>query len=171
MIPESVSLLMAQSPYGFDLPDFWLPTVEQILTVLYAVAIRGYLIFLLIGFIVYTTTYVDGFGKFMVIAGFFLYFAGPIVVNIIAQIITIDLVTLETATLAWTNLVGMPDADLIWIMVWIGDLVGAICLLTGAILYFTKAAGDLETKGKSLILRSLILFAVLSYFHIAPFII
>jgi hypothetical protein len=170
MLPESVLLLMAQSPFGFELPDFWLPTLEQILTVLYAVAIRGYLIFLLIGFIVYTTTYVDGFGKFMVGAGLFLYFAGPIIINSFAQLATLELVSFETATLAWTNLVGMPDADLIYTIVWIGDLVGAICLLTGAILYFTKAAGDLETKGKSLIIRALILFAVLSYFHIAPFV-
>ncbi|MGY5880917.1 MAG: hypothetical protein RTV31_11740 [Candidatus Thorarchaeota archaeon] len=171
MLPESVSLLMAQSPFGFAPPDFWLPTLEQILTVLYAVAIRGYLIFLLVGFIVYTTTYADGLGKFMVGAGVFLYFAGPIIINSVAQLATLEHVSLETATLAWINLVGMPDADIIWTMLWIGDLAGAICLLTGAILYFTKAAGDLETKGKSLIIRSLILFAILSYFHIAPFVI
>ncbi len=171
MLPESVSILMAQSPFEFGVPDFWLPTLEQILTVLYAVAIRGYLIFLLIGFIVYTTTYVDGLGKFMVGAGVFLFFGGPILINSLAQLATLEHVSLETATLAWTNLVGMPDADIIYTMLWIGDLVGAICLLTGAILYFTKAAGDLETKGKSLIIRSLILLAILSYFHIAPFVI
>ncbi len=171
MLPESVSLLMAQAPFGFELPEFWLPTLENILTVLYAVAIRGYLIFLLIGFIVYTTTYADGLGKFMVGAGVFLYFGGPIIVNALAQLATLEIVSFEAATMAWANLVGMPDADLIYTMVWIGDLVGAICLLTGAILYFTKAAGDLETKGKSLIIRSLILFAILSYFLIAPFVI
>jgi len=171
MLPGPVSLLMAQFPFGLDLPDFWLPTMEQILTVLYALAIRGYLIFLLIGFIVYTTTYVDGLGKFMVGAGFFLYFAGPIIINSLAQIATLEPVSFENATMAWTNLVGMPDADIIYTMVWTGDLVGAICLLTGAILYFTKAAGDLENKGKSLIIRALILFAILSYFHLAPFII
>jgi hypothetical protein len=168
MLPESVSLLMAQFPFEFQPPDFWLPTLETILTVLYAVAIRGYLIFLLIGFIIYTTTYGDGFGKFFVGAGFFFYFAGPLLVNLFAQLATIELVSFESATLAWTNLVGMPDADIIYTIVWIGDLVGAICLLTGAILYFTKAAGDLESKGKSLIIRSLILFAILSYFHLAP---
>ena len=171
MFPESVSLLMAQTPIGSELPDFWLPTLNNILTVLYALAIRGYLIFILVGFIVYTTTYADGVGKFMVGAGVFLYFAGPIIVNGLAQLATLELISMEAATLAWTNLVGMPDADIIFTIVWIGDLAGAICLLTGAILYFTKAAGDLETKGKSLIIRSLILFAVLSYFHLAPFVI
>ena len=145
-------------------------TFEQILTVLYAVAIRGYLIFLLIGLIVYTTTYVDGLGKFMVGASLFLYFAGPIIINSLAQLATLEQVSFENATMAWTNLVGMPDADIIYTMLWIGDLVGAICLLTGAILYFTKTSSDLEIKGKSLIIRSLILFAILSYFHLAPFI-
>ena len=170
MLPESAALLMAQAPFGFQLPDFWLPTLETILTVFYGLAIRGYLIFLLIGFIIYTTTYGGGFGKFMVAAGFFLYFAGPLIVNVFAQFATLELVTFEAATLAWTNLVGMPDADIIYTIVWIGDLVGAICLLTGAILHFTKAANDLELKGKSLIIRSLILFAILSYFHFAPLI-
>lgn len=171
MLPESVFLLMAQSLFGFTLPDFWLPTLEQILTVLYAVAIRGYLIFILLGFIIYTTTYVDGFGKFLVGAGFFLYFVGPLIINVFAQATTIELVTFENATLAWSNLVGMPDADLINTIVWIGDVVGAICCLTGAILYFTKTANDLESKGKSLITRSLILFAVLAFFHFTPYII
>jgi hypothetical protein len=170
MFPELVSMLMAQSPFGFALPDFWLPTLEQILTVFYAVAIRGYLIFILAGFIIYATTYVDGLGKFMVAAGFFLYFAGPLIVNVFAHATTIDLVTFEGATLAWTNLIGMADADIIYTIVWIGDAVGAICCLTGAVLYFTKAAGDLESKGRTLIIRSLILFAILSYFHITPFI-
>jgi hypothetical protein len=170
MFPESASLLMAQSPFGFELPDFWLPALEEILTVLYALAIRGFLIFILVGFIVYTTTYVDGLGKFLVAAGVFLYFGGPILVNLLAQIATLEIISFDAATIAWTNLVGMPDADIIYTIVWIGDLVGAICLLTGAILHFTKTASDLEAKGKSLIIRSLILFAVLSYFHIAPFV-
>jgi hypothetical protein len=65
----------------------------------------------------------------------------------------------------------MSDADLIFTIMWIGDAVGAICCLTGAILYFTKAAGDLESKGRSLIVRSLILFAILAYFHITPYIV
>ncbi|MFW9845066.1 MAG: hypothetical protein ACFFEV_10855 [Candidatus Thorarchaeota archaeon] len=162
---------MAQSPFGFELPEFWLPTMENILTVLYAVAIRGYLIFLLIGFIIYATTYADGLGKFMVAAGVFLFFVGPLIINGLAQLATLETISLESATLAWTNLVGMPDAEIIYPMVWIGDLVAAICLLTGAILYFTKTAGDMEIKGKSLIIRSLILFAILSYFHIAPFVV
>jgi hypothetical protein len=170
MLRESIDILLAQSPFDFQPPAIWLPTAEQVLTVFYGVAIRGYLILLLIGFIVYTTTYVDGLGKFMVAAAFFFYFGGPIVVNLIADVATVGPITFEAATQAWTNLIGMPDADFIFTVVWIGDLVGAICLLSGAILYFTKTANDLEAKGKSLIIRSFILFAVLSYFHVAPLI-
>jgi hypothetical protein len=170
MLPESLVILLAQSPFDFQPPAFWLPTAEQILTIFYAVAIRGYLILLLIGFIVYTTTYVDGLGKFMVGAAFFFYFGGPIVINLLADIATVGPITFEAAAQVWTHLIGMPDADFIFTVVWIGDLVGAICLLSGAILYFTKTANDLESKGKSLIIRSLILFAVLSYFYVAPLI-
>ena len=171
MLPESVYLLMAQAPIDFAPPDFWFPTLTLILNGLYAVAIRGYLIFILIGFILYTTTYVDGFAKFMVGAGFFLYFVGPLVVNVFAQFAAVELVTLESATLVWVNLVGMSDADMIYTIVLIGDAAAALCCLAGAILYFTKAAGDLESKGKSLIIRSLILFAILSFFYVAPYVI
>ncbi|MBE0527339.1 MAG: hypothetical protein IH631_10380, partial [Candidatus Thorarchaeota archaeon] len=61
--------------------------------------------------------------------------------------------------------------DMIYTIMWVGDAVGAICCLTGAILYFTKTAGDLESKGRSLVVRSLILFAILAYFHVTPYIV
>jgi hypothetical protein len=171
MLSDVIPLLLAQIPFEFAPPDYWFPVLTQILNVFYALAIRGYLIFILIGFIVYATTYVDGFGKFMVAAGIFLYFAGPLIVNVFAYFAAVELVTFESATLAWLNFFGMSDADMIYTIMWIGDAVGAICCLTGAILYFTKAAGDLESKGKSLIIRSLILFAILSYFYITPYIV
>lgn len=171
MIPEAVSLMMAQSPFEFAPPEYWFSTVTLILNALYAIAIRGYLIFILIGFIIYTTTYVDGFAKTLVGIGFFLYFAGPILVNVFAQLSAVELVTFESATLVWLNSFGIPDADIIYTIVLIGNAVAAICCLTGAILYFTKAAGDLEAQGKSLIIRSLILFAILSFFYGAPYII
>ena len=171
MLPESVYLLMAQIPFNFAPPDYWFSTLTLTLNALYAIAIRGYLIFVLIGFIIYATTYVDGFGKFLVAAGLFLYFAGPLLVNVFAQVAAVELVTFESATLAWLGFFGMSDADMIYTIVLIGDVVAAICCLTGAILYFTKAAGDLESKGKSLIIRSLILFAILSFFYVAPYVI
>jgi hypothetical protein len=171
MLPEAVSIMMAQSPFEFAPPEYWLSTVTFILNALYAIAIRGYLIFILIGFIIYTTTYVDGLAKLLVGVGFSLYFGGPILVNVFAQLAAVELVTFESATSVWINSFGMSDADLIYTIVLIGNAVAAICCLTGAILYFTKAANDLESQGKSLIIRSLILFAILSFFYVAPYII
>jgi len=171
MFPEVVSIVMAQSPFEFTQLEYWLSIITFLLNAFYAISIRGYLIFILIGFIVYATTYVDGLAKFLVGAGFFFYFGGPILANVLAQIATVELVTFESATSVWINFFGMSDADLIYTIMLIGDAVAAICCLTGAILYFTKAAGDLESQGKSLIIRSLILLAVLSYFYVAPYII
>ncbi len=171
MLPEIVSIVMTQSPFESTPLENWLSTITFLLNAFYAISIRGYLIFILIGFIVYATTYVDGLAKFLVVAGFFLYFAGPIIANVFAQLATVELVTFESATSVWIDSFGMSDADLIYTIVLIGNAVAAICCLTGAILYFTKAAGDLESQGKSLIIRSLILLAVLSFFYVAPYII
>jgi len=171
MFPEVVSTVMAQSPIEFTQLEYWLSIITFLLNAFYAISIRGYLIFILIGFIIYTTTYVDGLAKFLVGAGFFFYFGGPILANVLAQIATVELVTFESATSVWINIFGMSDADLIYTIVLIGNAVAAICCLTGAILYFTKAAGNLESQGKSLIIRSLILLAVLSYYYVAPYII
>jgi len=171
MFPEVVSTVMAQSPFEFTQLEYWLSITTFLLNTFYALCIRGYLIFILIGFIVYATTYVDGLAKFLVGAGFFLYFGGPILANVLAQIATVELVTFESATSVWINFFGMSDADLIYTIVLIGNAVAAICCLTGAILYFTKAAGNLESQGKSLIIRSLILLAILSYYYVAPYII
>ena len=171
MIQEAVSIMMAQSPFEFTPLEYWLSTITFLLNAFYAISIRGYLIFILIGFIVYATTYVDGLAKFLVGAGFFLYFGGPILANVLAQIATVELVTFESATSVWLTSFGMSDADLIYTIVLIGNAVAAICCLTGAILYFTKAAGDLESQGKSMIIRSLILLAILSFFYVAPYII
>ncbi|MHA1615105.1 MAG: hypothetical protein ACTSYJ_09690 [Candidatus Thorarchaeota archaeon] len=171
MFPEVVSTVMAQTPFEFTQFEYWLSITTFLLNTFYAISIRGYLIFILIGFIIYTTTYVDGLAKFLVGAGFFFYFGGPILTNVLAQIATVELVTFESATSVWINFFGMSDADLIYTIVLIGNAVAAICCLTGAILYFTKAAGNLESQGKSLIIRSLILLAVLSYYYVAPYII
>lgn len=171
MLPEVVSIVMAQSPVEFTQLEYWFSIITFLLNAFYAISIRGYLIFILIGFIVYTTTYADGLAKFLVVAGFFLYFAGPILADVFAQLATVELVTFESATSVWVNFFGIPDADLIYTIMLIGDAVAAICCLTGAILYFTKAASDLESQGKSLIIRSLILLAILSYFYVAPYII
>jgi hypothetical protein len=61
----------------------------------------------------------------------------------------------------------MTDAELISLLVWLGDAVTAICLLVGAILYFTPNANDMTAKGKSLLVRALMLAPILAFFHVA----
>jgi hypothetical protein len=102
-----------------------------------------------------------------VILGIALYFGGPLIVNLFGQFSGVDTITLESATTAWLHLVGMTDADIVFLLVWLGDAVAAICLLVGAILYFTPSANDMTGKGKSLIVRALMLAPVLAFFHVA----
>ena len=129
MLPEITQIMMAQSPIDFTGFDFWFSTLTLILNVFYALSIRGYLIFLLIGFIIYTTTYADGFGKFFVGLALFLFFAGPLVINVFAQLAAVEEVTFQSATTTWLGFFGMSDADMIFTIMWFGDAVGAICCL------------------------------------------
>ncbi|OLS31426.1 MAG: hypothetical protein ThorAB25_02540 [Candidatus Thorarchaeota archaeon AB_25] len=163
----SLVLLLLQSPFDLQLPQDWFNTIGQILNVLFALAIRGYLIFVLVGMMVYATGLSDGLAKSLVILGVALYFGGPLIVNLFGQFSGVETITLESATSAWLQLVGMADAEIISILVWLGDAVAAICLLIGAILYFTPSANDMTGKGKSLMVRALMLAPILAFFHIA----
>jgi hypothetical protein len=148
------------------MPENWFNTVSDILNVFFALAIRGYLIFVLIGFMVYATGLGDGLAKFLVGLGIVLYFVGPLIVNLFAQFSGVETITLESATTAWLQFVGMSDVELISLLVWLGDAVAAICLLVGAILYFTPNANDITGKGKSLIVRALMLAPILAFLHV-----
>lgn len=160
-------LLLLQSPFDLQMPENWFRTISEILNVLFALAIRGYLIFVLVGMMIYATGLSDGLAKSLVALGIALYFGGPFLVNLFGQFSGIEAITLESATTAWLQLVGMTDAEIISLLVWLGDAVAAICLLTGAILYFTPTANDMTGKGKSLIVRALLLAPVLAFFHVA----
>lgn len=161
---------MVQSPFDFVPPVQWLALLTQILNVLYALSIRAYLILVLVGFIIYATGLWDGLGKTLVAFGIATYFLGPIIINALADLSMVETITPQSATLAWLDMFGMSDADMIYFIVWTGDIVAAICCLTGAILYFTSTANDLTARGKSLIVRALMLAPVLVFFHVAPFI-
>ena len=163
----SLVLLLLQSPFDLQLPENWFITINQILNVLFALAIRGYLIFVLVGMIIYATGLSDGLAKSLVILGVALYFGGPFIVNLFGQFSGIEIITLESATTAWLHLVGMTDAELVSLLVWMGDAVAAICVLVGAILYFTPNANDMTARGKSLIVRALMLAPILAFFHVA----
>jgi len=163
----SLVLLLLQSPFDLQMPENWFNTIGEILNVLFALAIRGYLIFVLVGMMIYATSLSDGLAKALVILGIALYFGGPFIVNLFGQFSGIEIITLESATTAWLHLVGMTDAEIISLLVWLGDAVAAICLLVGAILYFTPNANDMTGKGKSLMVRALMLAPILAFFHVA----
>jgi hypothetical protein len=160
-------LLLLQSPFDLQMPENWFSTISEILNVFFALAIRGYLIFLLVGMMIYATGLSDGLAKFLVGIGIVLYIGGPFIVNLFGQFSGVETITLESATTAWLHLVGMTDAELISLLVWLGDAVAAICLLVGAILYFTPNPSDMTGKGKSLMVRALMLAPILAFFHVA----
>jgi hypothetical protein len=159
--------LLLQSPFDLQLPDAWFSTVYDILNMFFALAIRGYLIFVLIGMMVYATCLSDGLAKVLVGFGIVLYFGGPFILNLFGQLSGVETITIESATTTWLRVVGMTDTELISLLVWLGDAVAAICILVGAILYFTPNANDLTGRGKSLMVRALMLAPVLAFVHVA----
>ena len=159
--------LLLQSPFDLQLPENWFSGIYDILNVFFALAIRGYLIFVLLGMMIYATGLSDGLAKILVGFGVVLYFGGPIIVNLFGHFSGVEQITFETATATWIRVVGMTDTELISLLVWFGDAVAAICILVGAILYFTPNANDLTGKGKSLMVRALMLAPVLAFIHIS----
>ncbi|NHI83502.1 MAG: hypothetical protein EAX81_04300 [Candidatus Thorarchaeota archaeon] len=156
----------------FD-PTFPAPFVdllEMALNIMLAFIIRGYLIIVLVGFIVYVTGASDGLGKTLIAMGVVIYIIGPIILDLFASIVGLETVTIESATSTWLSFIGMTDTEVIGITVLIGDMIAAICFLAGAILYFTPLSNDLKSRGHSLIIRALMFAPVLAFFHIAPWI-
>jgi len=168
MVPPTVVLTLAQFPFDMVLPESWFVTMGQILNVLFALAIRGYLLLILVGLMLYATGLSDGLSKVLVAFGIGLYFGGPLIVNIVAGFSSVELVTMESATLAWSQFFGMSDAEIVYVLVWIGDAIAGICCLAGAVLYFTPSTKELRSRGQSLIVRSLMLAPVLVFFHLTP---
>ena len=162
--------LMVQSP--FEIPTYgpWMDLAGLMLNVLLALVIRGYLMLVLLGFMIYVTGLSDGLGKTLVIMGVAIYILGPYVLDIFAGIIGTEPINLDSATSAWLSLIGMTDAELVFLLVTIGDIVAAVCILSGAIMYFTPLSGDLKGRGQSLIVRALLFAPILAFFHIAPWI-
>jgi hypothetical protein len=168
MVFTSVAFMLLQYPFGAAFPEEWSAIMSQILNVLFALAIRGYLMFLLAGMIIYVTGLNDTLSKVFVGFGIVLYFGGPFIVNLLASFARINLVTMESATAAWLNLIGLTDAEIVYVLVWIGEVVAAVCCLAGAILYFTPSTKELKSRGQSLIVRSLLLAPILIFFHVTP---
>jgi len=168
MDPSNTAYQVLQQPV-FDGPfTSWSDFISFVFNILLALSIRGYLILVLIGLMIYMTGLSDGLSKTLVIVGIALYLVSPFILGIFVEAAGVTPITLESATHAWLTLVGMADNELIAILVFLGDALMALCILIGAILYFTPTSNDLKARGQSLIVRALILAPVLVFFHLSP---
>lgn len=164
----AVFFILLQLPFEDSPIQSWFQTVELILNVLYALSVRGYLILVLVGFIIYASGVSDGLSKVLVAFGVVLYFVGPIILDLFAGFTGVESMTLETATSAWLALFGLTDTALLAILVTTGGIVAAVCFLVGVILYFTPTSNDLKSRGYSLMVRASILVPILTFFHVTP---
>ncbi|MFX1602842.1 MAG: hypothetical protein ACFFCK_05100 [Promethearchaeota archaeon] len=162
----TVGLLILQNPFEFPSFGPLLELADLILNLALAFVLRGYLVFVLVGFMVYVTGLSDGLAKGLIVAGVVLYIAGPPLLDYFVDIAGVDPLTLEGAKVAWLDVIGMTDAEFIHTLVTIGDIIVAVAILAGAILYFTPLAGDLKSRGQSLIVRAILLAPVLGFFHV-----
>ena len=163
-----VNAMLLQLPFEITPFPAWSEAIEVILNLLYVLTARGYLLLILLGFMIYVSGVGDGFAKTLVIAGIALFAVGPYLLNIFADLAGIGTFNLEHATMIWYSTFGLADSDLFGILITIGDIEVAVCILTGAILYFTPTSNDLNSRGYSLIVRGIIFLPILTFLHIAP---
>jgi hypothetical protein len=159
--------LLLQLPFDTGFPQ-WVETLGDVFKVLLALAIRGYLIFLLLGFMIYATTLNDSLSKALITIAILLYFVAPFLIELFAGFAGAEPITLENATRAWLETFGLTDGEFVNLLVTLGECVAAVCVLIGAILYFTPSSNELKARGQSLMVRSLILAPILIFFQIAP---
>ena len=162
--------ILLQIPFDPALPTSFLDILDTALNVMLALIVRGYLIFVLVGFMIYVTGISDNLGKLLVGMGIVLYVIGPILLDFFVSLVGLETITIEGATHTWLSLIGMTDAEVIALIVLIGDMVAVTCVLAGAILYFTPSSNDFKSRGQSLIVRALMFAPVLAFFHITPWI-
>ena len=161
-IDLSPILLLQELPFDPTVSSPFLDILDLILNVMMALAIRGYLILVLVGFMIYVTGLSDGLGKILVGAGVVIYIAGPLLLNFFAEVVGVETVTLQGATSAWLSLIGMTDTEIVSLLVLLGDMVAATCALVGPILYFTPSANDLKSRGQSLMVRAIMFAPILA---------
>lgn len=162
-----VLFLLLQLPFDSGIPQ-WVETLGDIFKVLLAFSIRGYLVFLLLGFMVYATGLNDGLSKALIILAVFLYVVAPFIIELFTGFMGAEPITLENATRAWLETFGLTDSELVSLLVIFGECIAAVCFLIGAILYFTPSSNELKARGQSLMVRSLILAPILVFFQFAP---
>jgi len=159
-----------QTPFEEIALPSYLDMLDKALHVLYALSVRGYIIFILAGMMIYATSLGDGTAKGLVIAGVVLYFLGPFVVTYMMNVAGLGPIDSDKAEVVWQGLFGIGDLDILGLSLMVGDALVAVLLLAGAILYFTPSSKELKDKGQSLVTRSLILSPVLILFHFSSII-
>ncbi len=170
MIPEIVAILLLQLPFDFNPSEVWLNAMKNVLNVLYAIAVDGYILLVLLGFMVFATGLSDGTAKHLVGFGVLLFFLGPTVTNVLAKLAGMGPLTLESATATWYGLFGVYESQLVALMVMFGEVVMAVCILVGAILYFNQTSNDLKSRGHSLMVRGVMLAPILAFMYVVPWI-
>ncbi|MHA1959213.1 MAG: hypothetical protein ACW99U_03235 [Candidatus Thorarchaeota archaeon] len=153
----------------FEMP-FWLEAIQNVVNVFLALTIRGYLILVLIGFMVFVTGLSDGLAKSLIGIGVFIYFFGPFISNTVAAIAGVENPSISGAASSWIDLVGFSDSALIHMLITLGNMTAAIGLLAGSILYFVPSSNELKSRGQSLMVRALMLAPVLFFFSVTPWI-
>ncbi len=169
MFSNWLSVLLLQMP-TFDqgpLQDL-LDSFGSGLQTIYIFVVRLYFIFVVLGFIIYATTLHDSVAKILVSFGIIAFFIGPVFVGLLTES-PMAVIMLADGDVMLMDLIGMTDGDLMFLMLAFGDLVAAICILTGLIMYFTQPSREMIDRGRTLIVRSLILLVVIGFFYTLPF--
>lgn len=159
-------------PLQFDtLPfDAWLRSISIVLNIIYALTIKGYLILILLGFMIFMTGLNDTLAKILITLGGIIYFVGPFVIAVMANNYGVLPPTAESAIFTWNSIFHMSESDFIATLILLGDMLMCIGILAGAILYFVPSSNELRNRGQSLIVRSLMMAPVLAFFHITTLI-
>ncbi len=154
---------LLQLPFQEVEIPFWLEAIQNIVNVFLALTIRGYLILVLLGFMVFVTGLSDGLAKSLVSFGVFIYFFGPYITNMVAAIAGVENPSVSGAASSWVDLVGLSDSALIYILITLGNMTATIGLLAGSILYFVPSSNELKSRGQSLMVRALMFAPVLFF--------
>lgn len=159
-----------QLPFEYMPLPSWFDAVEIVLNLLYSLAARGYLLLILLGFMIYITGLGDDLSKTLVIIGIIIFFVGPQVIIMITSSIGISAISIESATVIWFDVFGLTDSELFGMLRAFASIEVALCVLSGAILYFTPSSSDLKSRGHSLIVRGLMFAPILAFLYFVPWI-
>lgn len=148
----------------------WFDAIEIVLNLLYSLAARGYLLLILLGFMIYITGLGDGLSKTLVIMGIAIFFVGSQIITMVTSSIGVGAISIESATAIWLDVFGLADSELFGMLRAFASIEVAICVLSGAIMYFTPSSSDLKSRGHSLIVRGLMFAPILAFLYFVPWI-